>query len=99
MRLAAAAIRLLDELSESALEALQVQVEVEDLVDGDGLWHSHGFARRFGDRLLDFLDRPARDREHDDDSHLALGARHLEVEALLFVAQDLDFAAFEAAAA
>src|SRR4029077_4498382 len=35
--LAAAGIRLLDELFERALEVLQVEVKVEDLVDGDRL--------------------------------------------------------------
>src|ERR1700674_265350 len=99
MRLAAAGVRLLDELSESALEVLQVQVEVDDLIDGDGLRRSHGFTHRLRDGLLDFLNRPARDREHDDEGHLALRARDLEVETLLFVAEDLDIAAFEAAAA
>src|SRR6202171_6053463 len=99
MRLAAAGVRLLDELFESALEVLQVQVEVDDLVDGDGLRRSHGFAHRLRDRLLDFLDRSTRNCEHDDEGHLALRARDLEVEALLFVTEDLDIAAFEAAPA
>src|ERR1700682_4710233 len=99
MRLAAAGVRLLDELFESALEVLQVEVEVDDLIHCDGLRRSRRVARRFRDRLLDLLDRPAGDREHDDEGHLALRARDLEVEALLFVAEDLDVATFEAASA
>src|SRR5258707_563639 len=96
-RSAAAVVRLVDELCERALEVLEIHVKVEDLVDCDRLG-GHDRLRR-GNRLLDLLDSAARDRQHDDEGHLALGARDLQVESLLFVAEDLDVAAFEAASA
>src|SRR5260221_10955351 len=96
-RSAAAVVRLVDELCERALEVLQIHVKVEDLVDRDRLGRDHRL--RLGNGLLDLLDRAARDRQHDDERHLALRARHLQVESLLFVAEDLDVAAFEAASA
>src|SRR5260370_33696578 len=96
-RSAAAVVRLVDELRERALEVLEIHVKVEDLVDRDRLGGNDRLRR--GNRLLDLLDGAARDRQHDDEGHLALGARDLQVESLLFVAEDLDVAAFEAASA
>ena len=96
-RSAAAVVRLVDELCERALEVLEIHVKVEDLVDCDRLGGNDRLRR--GNRLLDLLDGAARDRQHDDEGHLALGARDLQVESLLFVAEDLDVAAFEAASA
>src|SRR6202521_1860877 len=96
-RSAAAVGRLVEELCERALECLEVEVKVEDLVDRDRLG---GHDRlRLGNRLLDLLDGAPRDRQHDDERHLALRARDLQVESLLFVAEDLDVAAFEATSA
>src|SRR5258708_578943 len=96
-RLAPAVVRLVEELCERALEGLQIKVKVEDLVDGDRLCGDHGL--RVGNRLCDLLDCATRDRQHDDEGHLALRARDLKVKPLLFVAEDLDVAAFEAASA
>jgi uncharacterized protein len=90
-------VRLVEELCERALEGLQIKVKVEDLVDRDRLGGDHRLG--LGNRLLDLFDGAARDREHDDERHLALGARDLQVKSLLFVAEDLDVAAFEAASA
>src|SRR5216683_4421472 len=99
MRLAAASVRLLDQLQESALEALEIKVKVEDLIDGDRFCRHDRLDLALGDHLLDLLGGTAGDREHDDERHLALGARDLQVEALLLMAEDLDFAPFEAASA
>src|ERR1700688_3240250 len=96
-RSAAAVIRLVEELCERALEGLQIKVKIEDLVDRDRLRGHHRL--RLGNRLLDLFDCAARDRQHDDERHLALRARDLQVKPLLFVAEDLDVAAFEAASA
>src|ERR1700682_225992 len=99
MRLAAAWVRLLDELEERALEALEIKVKVEDLVDGDRLCHRDRLDLTLGDHLLDLFDGAARNCEHDDERHLALGARDLQVESLLLMAEDLDLATFQAASA
>src|SRR5258708_2373791 len=97
-RSAARAVRLVDQLCERALEALEHQVKVEDLVDRDRLGLRH--------RLLDelrrakrLLHRAAGDREHDDERHLALRACDLEMKSLVLVAEDLDVAALQAALA
>src|SRR5438552_12761050 len=92
-------IRLVDQLRERALEALELRVTVEDLVDADGLRGRHRLLGRFGRRIFDFLHRAARDCEHDDESHLALCTRHLEAKTLVLVAQYLDVAALQAAPA
>src|SRR5258708_36534292 len=94
-RSAAAVVRLVEELCDRALESLQIEVKVEDLVDGDRLGGDHRL--RFGNRLFDPFDRATRDPQHDDEGHLALPARDLQVKPLLFVAEDLDVAPFEAA--
>src|SRR2546421_1479476 len=96
---AAGWIRLVDQLRERALEALEIKVKVEDLVDADGLRGRHRLLGRFGRRIFDFLHRAARDCEHDDESHLALRTRHLEAKTLVLVAQYLDVAALQAAPA
>src|SRR6266571_6224544 len=96
---AAGWIRLVDQLRERALEALEIKVEVEDLVDADGLRGRHRLRGRFGRRVLDSFHRPARDREHDDESHLALSARDLEAKTLLLMAEYLHVAALQAAPA
>src|SRR2546430_5195900 len=96
--LAAAVVRLVDELGERALEALQEKVQVDDLVDADWL----GGGRCRGERLdncLDLFHGATLDREHDDERHLALRARHLEVKSLVLVAQDLYGTALQAAPA
>src|ERR1700694_188729 len=98
-RSAAAVIGLLDELREGALEVLEHDVKVEDLVHADWLSNRHGFCHGVGLDALDLLDGAARDREHDDERHLALGTRDLQVEALLLVTEDLDIASLEAAPA
>src|SRR5919109_2768714 len=99
--LAAAVVRQLDELFERALEALEIEVQVEDLVDADRLrFHDRGFGRSVLMRhRLDLVHRAARDREHDDERHLALRARDLQMESLILVAENLDVAAFQAAPA
>src|SRR5580704_9499234 len=94
---AAAVVRLVEELCERALERLEVKVKVEDLVDRDRLRGHHRL--RFRNRRLDLFDCGPRDRQHDDERHLTLRARDLQVEPLLFVAEDLYVAAFEAASA
>jgi hypothetical protein len=97
--LAAAGIRLLDQLCKRALEALEIEMKVEDLVDADGLDLQRRGACRFRRSVLDFLHRAARNREHDDERHLALRAGDLEPKTLVLVAQDLHIAAFQAAPA
>src|SRR5712691_3928438 len=89
----------MDEFGEGALEALQVEMQVEDLVHADRLRGRDGLLDRPRDRALDLVDRAAGDREHDDEGDLALSARHLEVKALVLMAQDLDVAPFQAASA
>src|SRR4029077_19989811 len=97
--LAAAVVGLLDELRQGALEALEHQMQIDDLV------HAYGLSR--GDRLrrdprldaLDLVGGAPGNREDDDESHLALGTRDLEVEAFLLMTEDLDVAALEAAPA
>src|SRR5260370_16776951 len=74
-------------------------MQVEDLVHADRLACRRQF---FFGRCLDGLDLfhcAARDRNHDYESHLALRARDLDVEALLLVTEDLDVTAFQAASA
>src|ERR1700694_4334870 len=99
MRLAAAAVRVVGELGERALEVLEEEVKVDDLVDGDRLSRRDGLEIALGDHLLDFLDCAAGDREHHDEGHRALGARDLQVESLLLMTEDLDIAALEASSA
>src|SRR5262245_41356587 len=94
---AAGVVVLVYELFERALKALQVEVQVEDLVDADRL--GRGDRLRDGFDALDLLHCGARDRQHHDEGDLALRTRDLEVEALVLVAQDLNVAAFEAASA
>src|SRR5712691_12112253 len=89
----------MDEFGEGALEALQVEMQVEDLVDADRLRGRHGLLGRRLDHALDLVDRAAGDREHDDEGDLALSARHLKVKALVLMAQDLDVAPFQATSA
>src|SRR5258708_3736715 len=96
-RSAAAVVRLVGELCERGLGGLPVKGKIQDLVDGDRLCGDHGLP--VGNRLCDLLDCATRDRQHDDEGHLALRARDLKVKPLLFVAEDLDVAAFEAASA
>src|SRR4030081_1366420 len=98
-RSAAAGVRLLDELRESALEVLEIEVKVDDLVDGDRLRSRDSLNLPLRNFRLDSLDGTACNREHDDECHLALCASDLQVEALLLVAQDLHIAAFETASA
>src|SRR5438445_35110 len=96
---APAVLGLVDELLQRALEVLQVQVQVEDLVDADRLTRRrrlHRVGRLDG---LDLFDSAARDREHDNEGHLALRARDLELETLLLMAENLDVTALEAAPA
>src|SRR5947209_7123837 len=95
VRSAAAVVGLLDQLLERALEVLEVQVEVEDLVGADR-FRGHGLEGGGRSDGFDLLHRASGDREHDDERDLALGARDLEVEPLLLMAQDLDVAALEA---
>src|SRR5258708_2962706 len=99
MRLAAASVRLLDQLQESALEALEIKVKVEDLIDGDRFCRHDRLDLALGDHLLDLLGPPPSHPHHDHTPHLPLAARDLQVEALLLMAEDLDFAPFEAASA
>src|SRR6266567_8144876 len=95
---AAAVVRLVDELCERALEALQEEVQVDDLVDADRLDGDHRLRERLDDGL-DILHRATLDREHDHERHLALRASHLEVKSLVLVAEDLHLAALQAAPA
>src|SRR5438132_13600923 len=60
-RSAAAGIRLLDQLCESALEALEIEMKIEDLVDADGFHLHHRRARRLCGGVLDLLNRAAGD--------------------------------------
>ena len=99
MRSAAAVVGLLDEFCEGALEALEHEVKVEDLVHADRLSGRERFRCGLGLDALDLLDTTARDREHDDERHLALRASDLEVKALLLMTEDLHIAALEAAPA
>src|SRR5450759_1049848 len=87
-RSAAAVVRLVDELCKSALEVLEIKVKVDDLVDGDRLRRHDRLQLRLGTGFVDFLDRATRDGQHDDERDLALRARDLQVETLLFVADD-----------
>src|SRR5438128_1155419 len=96
-RSAAAGIRLVDQLRERALEALEVEVKVEDLIDADRCDLQLRRARRLRRRVLDFLHRPACNREHNDEGHLALRARDLQPKTLILMAEDLHLAAFQAA--
>jgi|SRR5450631_1903600 len=98
-RSAAAVVRLVDELCQSALEVLEIKVKVDDLVDGDRLRRHDRLQLRLGNGFVDFVDCATRDGQYDDERDLALRARDLQVETLLFVAEDLDVAAFEAASA
>src|SRR4029077_18492737 len=98
-RSAATVVGLLDQLSQRALEALQVDVQVDDLVDADRLRRRDALAHRLRDRVLDFLHRAPRDREHDDERHLALRARDLQVETLVLMAENVNVAALQAAPA
>src|SRR5712692_11934197 len=100
-----AVVGLVQEVLQRALEGLQVQMHVQDLVHryrvglaDRGLTARRSRLGRGLDRLH-LVHRPARDRQHDDERHLALGARDLQVKALVLVAEDLDVAAFKAAAA
>src|SRR5712692_4610958 len=98
-RSAPAMVGLVDELRKRALEVLQIEMQIEDLVHADRL-----ACRRqlfFGQCLdsLDLFHGTARDRNHDNESHLALCARDLDVEALLLVTEDMDVTAFQAAPA
>src|SRR5580765_4897139 len=96
---APAVVGLVDQLPQRALEVLEVEVEVDDLIDADRLSGGDRFLDRLRGRGLDFLNGPARDREHHDESDLALGAGHLEVETLFLVTQDLDVTTLQAASA
>src|SRR5579859_6156172 len=98
-RSAADVVRLVDQLREGSLEALEEEVEVDDLVHADRLGCDHGLSRRLRNAGLDLLDRAAGDGEHDDECHLALRACDLEVKALFGVAEDLHIAALEVAPA
>src|SRR5438105_14811796 len=97
--LTAAVVGLVDELFESALKILEIEVKVEDLVDADRLRRGHGFLEGFSRRGLDLFDRPSSDRQHDDEGDLALGARHLEVKPFVLMAEDLHIAALQTASA
>jgi uncharacterized protein with PIN domain len=98
-RSAAAVVRLVEELCERALECLEIEVKVEDLVDRDRLGREGWLQLRLGNDLLDLLDGASSDRQHHDERHLALGARDLQVEPLFLVAEDLYVAAFQAPSA
>src|SRR5712692_10396376 len=98
-RSAAAVVRLLDQLSQRALEVLQVEVQVADLVDADRLRRRDGLADRLRCRVLDLLHRAPSDREDHDESHLALRARDLQVKALVLMAENVHIAALQAAPA
>ena len=74
-------------------------MKVEYLVDRDRLGREDRLQLRLGNDLLDLLDGAPGDGQHDDERHLALGARDLQVEPLFFVAQDLYVAAFQAPSA
>jgi hypothetical protein len=86
-------VRVLDQVGEGALVVLEVKVEVEDLVDGDRLDLGDLDDLRLS-RELRIFHGGARDREHDDESHLALSARDLQVETLVLVAENLNVATF-----
>src|SRR5438270_1411503 len=98
---------MVQQVLQRALEGLQVQMHVQDLVHRDRVGLPHGGARRarrtrrLGRRVdrLDLVDGSSRDRQDDDERHLALGARDLKVKALVLVAEDLDVAALQAAPA
>src|SRR6266550_60362 len=97
--LTAAVVWLVDQLFERALEVLQVEVKVDDLVDADRLRHGHRLLHGLNRGVLDLFHRAARDRKHDDEGDLALRARYLEVKPLVLMAEDLHVAALEAASA
>src|SRR5947207_573043 len=97
--LTAAVVWLVDQLFERALEVLQVEVKVDDLVDADRLGHGHRFLDALNRGVLDLFHRASRDRKHDDEGDLALRARHLEVKPLVLMAEYLHVAALQAASA
>jgi uncharacterized protein len=90
---------LLDELCEGALEALEHEVKVEDLVHAYRLSRCDRFRHGLGLDALNLFDGAARDSKHDDERHLALRASDLKMKALLLVTEDLYIAALEAAPA
>src|SRR6266851_2008396 len=98
-RSAPAVVGLVDELRKRALEVLQIEMQIEDLVHADRLACRRQFF--FGQCLdsLDLFHGAACDCNHNNESHLALCARDLDVEALLLVTEDLDVTAFQAASA
>src|SRR5712692_121940 len=96
---APAVVRLVDELLQRALEAFQIEVQVEDLIDADRFAGRCRLNAGGSLHALDLLDRSACDRQHDDERHLALGAGDLQVEPLLLMAEDLDLTALQAAPA
>src|SRR5438093_11609665 len=95
--LTAAVVWLVDQLFERALEVLQVEVKVDDLVDADRLRHGHRFLDGLNRGVLDLFHGASRNGEHDDEGDLALRARHLEVKPLVLMAEDLHVPALQAA--
>jgi uncharacterized protein len=91
-------VGLLEELRQGALEALEHEMKVDDLVDADRLASLHRLRRAVRLDAVD-IDCAACYREHHDEGHLALCACDLKVEPLLLVAEDLDTATLEAAPA
>src|SRR5438445_12708457 len=87
--LTAAVVWLVDQLFERALEGLQVEVKVDDLVDADRLRHGHRFLDGLNRGVLDLFYGASRNGEHDDEGDLALRARHLEVKPRVIIAVDM----------
>src|SRR5438445_12060825 len=94
--LTAAVVWLVDQLFERALEGLQVEVKVDDLVDADRLRYGHRFLDGLNRGVLDLFLGASRNGEYYDEGDLALRARHLEVKPLVFIADDLHDAALQA---
>src|SRR5712692_3608811 len=93
----AAGIGLLQELDQRALEVLEQQVDVEDLIGIDRSRPGRHL-RRLQRLLFDRLRHRALDGEDDDEGDVAGGAGHLDRVPLLDVREHPDLAALQAPA-